>query len=78
MPGEVLHLACHLIIGDHSLDELSNIPQHYLKEIEHFFRVYKDLEGTHTETRGFEGATAARAAVTRAMVAYRERFDAGR
>ncbi|MEP7226939.1 MAG: inorganic diphosphatase [Gemmatimonadales bacterium] len=56
------------------LNELADIPQHYLKEIEHFFRVYKDLEGTHTETRGFEGAAAARTAITRAMAAYEERF----
>jgi inorganic pyrophosphatase len=56
------------------LNELEDVPQHYLKEIEHFFRVYKDLEGTRIETRGFEGAEAARAAVTRAMEAYRERF----
>ena len=56
------------------LNELDHIPQHYLKEIEHFFRVYKDLEGTHTETRGFEGAAAARSAITRAMEAYEEKF----
>ena len=56
------------------LHELSDIPQHYLKEIEHFFRVYKDLEGTHTETRGFEGASEAQAAIVRAMAAYQERF----
>ena len=36
------------------LNDLGDIPQHYLKEIEHFFQVYKDLEGTRTETRGFE------------------------
>ena len=54
--------------------ELADIPHHYLKEIEHFFRVYKDLEGTHTETRGFEGAAAARTAITRAMDWYQERF----
>jgi inorganic pyrophosphatase len=58
------------------LNELSDIPQHSLKEIEHFFRVYKDLEGTHTETRGFEGAAEARAAIVRAMKAYQERFPA--
>ncbi len=52
------------------LNELDDIPQHYLKEIEHFFRVYKDLEGTHTETRGFEGAAEARAAIVRSMEAY--------
>jgi inorganic pyrophosphatase len=56
------------------LNELDDIPQHYLKEIEHFFRVYKDLEGTHTETRGFEGAAEARAAIVRSMEAYEEWF----
>jgi inorganic pyrophosphatase len=56
------------------LNELSDIPQHYLKEIEHFFRVYKDLEGTRTETRGFEGAGAAQAAIVRAMTSYKEEF----
>ncbi|HEY8197658.1 MAG TPA: inorganic diphosphatase, partial [Gemmatimonadales bacterium] len=65
-------------LGDpysNGLNELADIPQHYLKEIEHFFRVYKDLEGTHTETRGFEGAAAARAAITKAMAAYQEKFS---
>jgi inorganic pyrophosphatase len=64
-------------IGDpysDGLDDLGDIPQHYLKEIEHFFRVYKDLEGTHTETRGFEDAAAARAAISVAMATYEERF----
>ena len=61
------------------LNDLRDIPQHYLREIEHFFQVYKDLEGTRTETRGFEGAGAARAAIVRAMGLYAERFGpAGR
>ena len=59
------------------LNDLADIPQHYLKEIEHFFQVYKDLEGTRTETRGFEGAEAARQAITRSMAVYAEKF-AGR
>jgi inorganic pyrophosphatase len=54
--------------------DLKDVPPHYLREVEHFFTVYKDLEGTRTETRGFEGAAAAREAITRAMQAYRERF----
>jgi inorganic pyrophosphatase len=58
------------------LSELSDIPRHYLKEIEHFFQVYKDLEGTRTETRGFEGAAAARGAVVRAMELYASKFGA--
>ncbi len=64
-------------VGDpHSdgLNDLGDIPPHYLREIEHFFQVYKDLEGTRTVTRGFEGADAARAAITDAMALYRKKF----
>ena len=57
-------------------NDLSDIPAHYLREVEHFFRVYKDLEKKHTETRGFEDAAAARAAVLKAMENYRKRFSA--
>ena len=56
------------------LNDLGDIPPHYLKEIEHFFQVYKDLEGTRTVTRGFEGAAAAREAITRSRAAYAEKF----
>jgi len=52
------------------LEDLDDIPRHYLKEIEHFFQVYKDLEGARTESRGLEGAEEARAAIRRAMRAY--------
>jgi inorganic pyrophosphatase len=64
-------------IGDpysDGLNDLGDIPPHYLKEIEHFFQVYKDLEGTRTETRGFEGAAAARQAILAAMDAYARKF----
>jgi len=56
------------------IHDLKDVPPHYLREVEHFFRVYKDLEGTHTETRGFENATAARAAIEQAMTAYTRKF----
>ncbi len=73
-------------IGDpysDGLNDLDDIPPHYLKEIEHFFQVYKDLEGTRTVTRGFEGAAArASQAIAEAMNTYRrssatERGSAG-
>jgi len=56
------------------LTDLGDIPAHSLKEIEHFFQVYKDLEGTRTETRGFEAGAAAREAVVRAMELYDSKF----
>ena len=40
----------------HHVHDLKDVPPHDLKEIEHFFLVYKDLEGTITERRGFEDA----------------------
>jgi inorganic pyrophosphatase len=56
--------------------DLQDIPGHRLKEIEHFFRVYKDLEGARTEPKGFEGAAAARSAVVRAVELYGAKFGA--
>ena len=56
------------------LNDLGDIPRHHLKEIEHFFQVYKDLEGSRTESRGFEGAGAAREAIVQAMTSYQDRF----
>lgn len=56
------------------IDDLGDLPPHSLREIEHFFQVYKDLEGKRIETRGFEGADAAKAAITEAMRAYGRKF----
>jgi len=56
------------------MTDLRHVPAHSLKEIEHFFKVYKDLEGATTESRGFEGADAARASIVRAQRLYEARF----
>jgi inorganic pyrophosphatase len=63
--------------GDPYADDihaLSDVPQHTLREIEHFFQVYKDLEGVTTRTRGFEGAEEAREAIVQAMELYQRTF----
>ena len=60
------------------INEIGDVPPHYLREVEHFFKVYKDLEGTRTESRGFEGAAAARQVIEQAMRAYDERFGGSR
>ncbi|MGH9035917.1 MAG: inorganic diphosphatase, partial [Acidimicrobiia bacterium] len=40
--------------------DLADLPSHLLKEIEHFFEVYKLLEpGKESSTRGYEGREAA-------------------
>ncbi|HLB39441.1 MAG TPA: inorganic diphosphatase [Actinomycetota bacterium] len=41
------------------VNDLDGIPQPLLDEIEHFFQVYKDLEGHQVQTDGFEDRAAA-------------------
>jgi inorganic pyrophosphatase len=56
------------------IKSLEDIPPHTLKEVEHFFQVYKDLEGVSTRTRGFEGVEEAQATIERAQILYQKKF----
>ncbi len=50
-------------VGDPRFDrieDLRDLAPHWLAEIENFFAIYKTLEGTATEVRGWRGADAAR------------------
>lgn len=42
---------------------LNDVPPHYLREVEHFFATYKQLEGVTTETIGWGSAAEATAEV---------------
>jgi inorganic pyrophosphatase len=37
-------------------EDVSDVPEHQLREIEHFFEVFKDLEGSNIGVLGWEGA----------------------
>jgi len=52
------------------IEALSDVPQHLLKEIEHFFRVYKDLEKKKTGIEGWQNKKSA----IRIIRESRERF----
>jgi inorganic pyrophosphatase len=39
--------------------DLEDVAGHYLREVEHFFATYKQLEGVHTEPQGWDNAAAA-------------------
>lgn len=54
--------------------DISDFPKHYLKEIEHFFLIYKDLEGRRVEITGWEGSDAAKQVVEDSIVRYREKY----
>jgi inorganic pyrophosphatase len=52
--------------------DISDIPQHFLAEVAHFFAVYKDLEGIRTEGLGWESAKVAKERIQHAIVLYRQ------
>ncbi len=49
------------LFGD--VKDLDDVPPHFLREVEHFFATYKQLEGVTTETEGWSDAAAAGAEV---------------
>lgn len=53
---------------------IEEIPEHLRLEIEHFFEIYKELEGRTVRTRGWRGLAAARDEIA----ASRERFVSAR
>lgn len=50
--------------------ELDQIPAHLLRELEHFFSVYKDLEGKKTAVDGWRDAAEARTVIDQATARY--------
>lgn len=59
------------------VQEFSEVYPHMLKEITHFFSIYKDLEGKRVEVKGWREAGYARKKVTEAVQAYATRESAG-
>jgi inorganic pyrophosphatase len=52
------------------LKDLDDVPAHYLKEVEHFFATYKQLEGVKTEPLGWGTAAEATAEVRASVERY--------
>lgn len=57
--------------------DIKDIPRHYLKEVAHFFEVYKDLEGKRVKPIGWETASTAKVEITRSIELYREKYGQG-
>jgi len=51
--------------------DLDDVPEHLLRELEHFFAVYKELEKKKTATLGWRSATEAMETIERAQAAAR-------
>lgn len=54
----------------HEYDTISEVPSHFLREVEHFFTVYKDLEGGRVRSLGWEDHESARATIQEATARY--------
>lgn len=53
---------------------LSDIPQHFLLEVEHFFKTYKQLEGIEVKTEGWADAAEATIEVESSIERYSQRL----
>lgn len=60
-------------IGDpvwREAEDIEDIPGHLLRELEHFFSIYKELEGKKTAVHGWREAAEAYSAIERARRAF--------
>lgn len=53
---------------------LDSISRHRLREIEHFFRIYKELEGKTTVVEDWHGMDATHALIREAMASYSHKY----
>ena len=55
------------------ITDIKQLPEHLGKEIQHFFTVYKALEGKKTEVGDIEGPEAAKAEIAACIKAYKDK-----
>lgn len=75
--GELDYKILAVPSNDPNFDEywdVTNVPHHFPKEVEHFFMVYKELQGTHVTNEGWVGVNEAKDAIRRSITRYREFF----
>ncbi|MEP6762981.1 MAG: inorganic diphosphatase [Gemmatimonadaceae bacterium] len=54
--------------------DIADMPSHYLKEIEHFFHIYKDLEGKRCEMIGWEKSESAMQVIEQSIKRYHDHY----
>ena len=58
--------------------ELGDVPKHYLREVEHFFTIYKELEGVRTTVAGWKDRETAHRLILESSQRYNETLGIGR
>ena len=54
--------------------DIADLPQHYLREIEHFFAIYKDLEGKRMQVLGWEKSEYAMQVIAESIRRYEDTY----
>ena len=54
--------------------DIADLPAHYLREVEHFFQIYKDLEGKRIQILGWEKSDVAARIVTESIDRYAAKY----
>jgi inorganic pyrophosphatase len=54
--------------------DIADLPQHYLKEVEHFFSIYKDLEGKRVEIGGWGKSVQALTVIQECIARYEAKY----
>ena len=54
----------------HEYYDIADLPRHYLKEVEHFFQIYKDLEGKRMQIKGWEKSDVAMQVIMESIARY--------
>lgn len=70
---KILAVPCHDPYY-HEYFDIADLSQHYLKEVEHFFHIYKDLEGRRVEIIGWEKSEVAARVINESITRYQEQF----
>jgi len=68
---KVLCVPLHDPLWNH-LNALQDVAPHFLREIEHFFKVYKDLESKQTDIHGWEDREAAITVIRESEAAFKK------
>lgn len=57
-----------------NVQDIGDVNPHTIKEVEHFFCTYKQLQGKSCEIKSFDGATKAKEAFERSLKLYKEKY----
>jgi len=59
----------------HDVFDIADLSPHFLREVEHFFGIYKDLEGKRVEISGWEKSESAMRMIMESIQRYTDTFD---